>query len=633
MEQRNIINTSKVRLHLNGTEADKKYDLWELRRKRTADPRKRYVSCEEMFEVFRGKACIRGMIRGYRAAYVATEHGRAKEENLQEPENTTIRRVGWSDLDECDALRMLFSCLADRSDETECDEWTHFNLDGALRQIVEIKDKSNAVVTLEHSITREGDALVWNADVKTFTQVSYLRDRDFSKSKPKETYPRFMLHEGKIIWAHQKDKRVNDDNSYLLRVRKGNRKRNMVDALAFDARETKEGKLMALRDILRLFDLCYGKFARLEWLGVPQKDSIPINVIGKSLRKANGKITVDGLEDCGQAVDEVRQALHDAGVETNGSRQGRIMILHEADYYRYANRDQDTNTVEDPYQMLDRSIPTQCISVEMWNRAKARKSDSMRKALVASALNELRIKQEVVTGTTDDSSVRGYCFAVPCKTDESQETKGIDEPEPYLYLKIGLNGRFEFHKDTSQPSQPSFEMGDFMIETREAVDSAGEMYGARTRKRVECVVRNPDGNVAAITRTSMHAMPTDLNRLIKEIDTIRSEAGRPRSEKTAHPRSKEFAGKNYPSLLGINIGEDDDGTTLYSVGYQNTNLNKRMPRMVPIRRIIQVEGENFDDQIIDMCNVDWVRSTYLPSVLPWPVKYLREMDRNGIKQF
>ena len=618
MEAGKTISTSKVRLELDGTKADEKYDLWELRRTRVLEPSKRYVSCEETFEIFRGKACVRGMIRGPRVAYAATKHGLVAGEALQAPENTTIRRIHWNDLDECDALRMLLSCLADRSDESKRDDWTRHNLDGALRQTIEVKDKNATVITLEHSITREGDSLVWNADVKTFTLASHLRDRDFSKRKPKETYPRFMLNEGKrITWANRKDKTVNDDNSYLLRVRKGRRSRNMVDALSFNARETKDGKLASLWNMLRMFDLFYGGFAKLEWLRIPRKGIIPINVMDKKLRKADGNVAVDGLDDCGREADEVRQALYDVKVTTNGRPQARIMLIHDADHYKPSGRGEED--AADPYRQVDRSIPTQCVSVEAWNKAR------MRKTLVTSVLNELRIKQEIISGSTTDPTVFGYSFAVPYVDEEDQEPLETGE-EKYMYLTIDHEGRFEFYKDAAQPS---LGMWDFMQSVWPVAAIAENSYGIG---KVECVIRNPEGNVAAIVGTSIHTMPSNLDNVIKETGKARSETGLPRSEKTAHPRSREFIETNYLEMTGINIGEDDDGTTLYSIGYQSTNLNKRMPRMVPIRRIIQIEGERFDEQIIDMCNVAWVRDTYLPSVLPWPVKYLREMDRNKLRQ-
>lgn len=618
METGKTISTSKVRLDLDGAKADGKYDLWELRRTRVLEPRKRYVSREETFEIFRGKACVRGMIRGARVIYVATRHGLVDGEALRTPENTAIRRIHWEDLDECDALRMLLSCLADRADESKRDDWTRHNLDGALRRTIEAKGKDSAIVTLEHSITREGDGLVWNADVRTFTLASRLRDRDFSKRRPKETYPRFMLDEGKrITWANRKDKTVNDGNSYLLRVRRGSRKRNMVDALSFDARETKDGKLASLWDMLRMFDLLYGGFARVEWVDVPRKGLIPINVMDRKLRKADGPVAVDRLEDCGREADEVRQALHDTGVETDGHARARIMMIHDADHYKTADR--ETDAAGDPYPQVDRSVPTQCVSVEAWNKA------SRRKTLVTSVLNELRIKQEAMSGSTTDPTVFGYAFAIPREGEEDREPMEMGE-ERYLYLRIGHEGGFEFYRDAAQPS---LEMQDFMQSVWPAAAIAESSYGTG---KVECVIRDPKGNVAAVVRTGMHAMPSDLDSVIREIGKARSEAGLPRSEKTAHPRSHGFVETNYPEMTGINIGEDDDGTTLYSIGYQNTNLNKRMPRMVPIRRIIRIEGEGFDDRIIDMCNVDWVRDTHLPSVLPWPVKYLREMDRNGLRQ-
>lgn len=143
--------------------------------------------------------------------------------------------------------------------------------------------------------------------------------------------------------------------------------------------------------------------------------------------------------------------------------------------------------------------------------------------------------------------------------------------------------------------------------------------------RVECVIQTPAESVAVILDTGVKAMPGDVDGLMKELRTARQEADLSRGEKTAHPRSKVFAERHYSEFLGINVSRDD-GSTLYSIGYRNSGLNKRMSRMVPLRRILTVEGERFDDAIIDMCNVCWIRGTYLPSVLPWPVKYLREME-------
>ncbi len=53
-----------------------------------------------------------------------------------------IERIGWADLDECDALNLLLSCLADRADERESDDYRHFNLDGAYRTLVTEKTEA-----------------------------------------------------------------------------------------------------------------------------------------------------------------------------------------------------------------------------------------------------------------------------------------------------------------------------------------------------------------------------------------------------------------------------------------------------------------------------------------------------------
>ena len=49
----------------------------------------------------------------------------------------------------------------------------------------------------------------------------------------------------------------------------------MVDVLSFDAREAKDTKIDSLYKTLRLFDLSYSDFARLEWLGVPRNEVHP----------------------------------------------------------------------------------------------------------------------------------------------------------------------------------------------------------------------------------------------------------------------------------------------------------------------------------------------------------------------
>lgn len=126
MQDAKTISASRVKLHLDTAKASGMYDLWRLSKPKTPDWRKAYVSCEDMFGMFFGKACIRGMIRGNMSGYgksaiVATKHGLIRKTDLQPAEGMNIERIGWADLDECDALNLLLSCLADRVDERESD--------------------------------------------------------------------------------------------------------------------------------------------------------------------------------------------------------------------------------------------------------------------------------------------------------------------------------------------------------------------------------------------------------------------------------------------------------------------------------------------------------------------------------
>lgn len=167
---------------------------------------------------------------------------------------------------------------------------------------------------MEHDVQRKDVFLVWDVNVRTFTLASYSRDGDFTKAWPKEARPRYVLHDGRISWAGRKDKNVNDGNTYLLKSRNGKRKRNMVDVLSFDAREAKDTKIDSLYKTLRLFDLSYSDFARLEWLGVPETKSIPISVKDKSLRMPKGNVAVTCVEGCEREAEGMRGTLKDMGV-------------------------------------------------------------------------------------------------------------------------------------------------------------------------------------------------------------------------------------------------------------------------------------------------------------------------------
>ena len=80
MQDAKTISTSRVKLHLDMAKASGMYDLWRLSKPKTPDWRKAYVSCEDMFGMFRGKACIRKLIRGNMSGHgksvaITLEHG------------------------------------------------------------------------------------------------------------------------------------------------------------------------------------------------------------------------------------------------------------------------------------------------------------------------------------------------------------------------------------------------------------------------------------------------------------------------------------------------------------------------------------------------------------------------------
>lgn len=121
------------------------------------------------------------------------------------------------------------------------------------------------------------------------------------------------------------------------------------------------------------------------------------------------------------------------------------MVIHDAEYYKAQARSEgnmgDAQGMKDPYRGIGRSVATQCVTAETWLVADGKRSDSMRRSVMATALNELRIKQEVAAGFTDDAAVYGYFFAVPREDEDGSKGAGVLFGGRYVYLHICGDGK------------------------------------------------------------------------------------------------------------------------------------------------------------------------------------------------
>lgn len=77
-------------------------------------------------------------------------------------------------------------------------------------------------------------------------------------------------------------------------------------------------------------------------------------------------------------------------------------------------------------------------------------------------------------------------------------------------------------------------------------------------------------------------------------------------------------------LLTIQGGMKDDKTAWYSVGYYLESFQHSLPHMVHLREIRTLQGKNIVDKLLPLMDVDFVRYNNY-TVLPFPLKYLREM--------
>ena len=69
---------------------------------------------------------------------------------------------------------------------------------------------------------------------------------------------------------------------------------------------------------------------------------------------------------------------------------------------------------------------------------------------------------------------------------------------------------------------------------------------------------------------------------------------------------------------------DNKSIAWYSVGYYHTSFQQSLPHMVHLRMIKSLQGKNIYQDILPLLDVDFVRYNN-PTVLPFPIKYLREM--------
>lgn len=177
-----------------------------------------------------------------------------------------------------------------------------------------------------------------------------------------------------------------------------------------------------------------------------------------------GNVAVTCVEGCEREAEGMRGTLKDVGVPSGGKVDVRIVVIHDAEHYKAQVRSEgdagDAQGMQDPYRGIGRSVATQCVTVETWLVVDGKRSDSMRRSVMATALNELRIKQEVAAGFANDAAVYGYFFAVP--REEEDGRKGADGSfgGRYVYLHICGDGRFEYYGGSGQPS---FDMMVFAI--------------------------------------------------------------------------------------------------------------------------------------------------------------------------
>ncbi len=90
-------------------------------------------------------------------------------------------------------------------------------------------------------------------------------------------------------------------------------------------------------------------------------------------------------------------------------------------------------------------------------------------------------------------------------------------------------------------------------------------------------------------------------------------------------KSKDKLFELMPDLFSVQAGQIDEANAWYSVGYYTQSLKQSLPHMIRIKQLKALKGDVLHQKILPLLDVDFV-GYKAPTVLPYPLKYLREMS-------
>ncbi|WP_430409818.1 hypothetical protein [Kordia sp.] len=490
-------------------------------------------------------------------------------------------------------------------------------------------------------------------NVRTFSSLLLSKSMDFSIKKI-SSYPKYtFVHSTKTLKRVLPSEKISIDSQYILKqtLKNGAMQKSSIPFLDFsNLKEFKNSKIGILTDVLNTINHKLSKYIKLNLHEVKINKTIRHSNVFDFKEFSKDVFLIDGIndEDSSEHLEtlknELKKLIFNSNIKvskTEDKNGFNIKLIHDKSFYLKYEK-------IDPYKS---SSSVQHITLEDF------KVNS--KASLKAIIKELVIKNDI--NKEQISIINWSSFNY-----KNKWIFGMKDEMDFFFLTIEPNGKIKFEK---------FEANLF---NQNEYDELCTIYDEENN--IEFIVKDDIGNVNIIVKTNNYTIPeyeeissvlekesekivitkAEVINLINQIFdkektskynaqitllntwdkesllncfTNRSEKKKlveKIQENTGEILKSYFRDKKRYEILDSQLdihSFNQNGGKYYFVGIKGKGIQQTITRASIIREIkVYKNSEYIFDKLLPLMNVDFVKNGDL-TVLPFPIKYLRELKR------
>ena len=432
-------------------------------------------------------------------------------------------------------------------------------------------------------------------NIKTFTSCAARRF--------KRTAPRFELVDGRYLRRVPSFSEPDDRSLFCQGARfEGDRYGGFALMDASDQDSFSRSKLGVLRSVLACMDYLFDGAVRVDFEEAEDVTRIDCSAskLGDRLSLVAGRISretlcvCDATSELGEQAKLVAETVHELFgitaevVDADVADAATIRLVHARDTYVEGD--------VDPYGSSVGFAAVQHMTPE----------SGFTRTSIAVAVKELAIKLDIADGRLSLMPWEWGSWEFAVRSDAGGS-------ESFAFLNIGEDGTTLFEGPASAISAMA---GHSSLVQALLLDAGCEF-----------AVRGPEGDVNVVSRTELFGVP-NFERVWRDLVERREDRReRPNGRPMRHAIGRGKADRElyFADAVDIASCSTSDGRRYYRVGMRGYGMQFGATHKASVlREVISVgESRSLVDDMLPMLDVDMVRWGQ-PTVLPFPVKYLRE---------